>query len=349
MVRIYLYDKIQSRRIKPLINTSKKYNIFEKFSIKLVNLNEADLILFLVNSRNNIINLNQTQRNILFNTSIPKIIIERLDSSVTWVRNLDGIKNLKGIIKNRVVRNPELNNSELFYGRIHYRLMYDEYIRNNGNVNFKEKDLSNSFYKNIKKLPRLEDKYLNILYPVLWDFHSSPLGNPCLYFRNKDINFNNKSIDVFCVNREKVGIQGWGRRKATEIINNIKYIKAITTKLDKNKYNETVLKSKICVACWGWGEWIHLDGSAMYAGCILIKPDTGYVKMDPDIYKNNITYISCNPDFSNLEEVINKVLSNYDSYKDMIIKNRNMLLKLNKKDVANNFWNKIMELYNNKI
>ena len=123
-------------------------------------------------------------------------------------------------------------------------------------------------------------------------------------------------------------------------------LNVITKELNQNEFNEKLLNSKICVACWGWGEWIHLDASAMYAGTILIKPDTSHVKMYPDIYKNNITYIPCKPDYSNLEEVIRNTLNNYNKLIDMRKKNRELLLSLSNIDVANKFWDKILELKN---
>ena len=46
----------------------------------------------------------------------------------------------------------------------------------------------------------------------------------------------------------------------------------------------------------------------MYAGVILIKPDTDHVLMYQDIYKSNVTYIPCKYDFSNLKNVIENTL-----------------------------------------
>ena len=104
------------------------------------------------------------------------------------------------------------------------------------------------------------------------------------------------------------------------------------------------VKCKICVACWGFGEWTHMDGYAMYAKTILIKPNTDFVKMDPDLY-NSKRYIPCKPDFSDLEEIINNILNNYDKYTEMLNDNRKFIMSLDKKVCAKNFWDKIRKVY----
>ena len=249
-------------------------------------------------------------------SNIPVIILERLDSSISWFREFDMIPNLKGIIKNRLIEPIDYMNSEYYYGRYHYRLMYNSFIINN-NINIKEKDLSNSFYAGLQKLPLISNDNLKKFHHTLWDIKSSPLGGPCKNLRKFTINYNDKRYyDIFCVNREK-RYSRLGKKKAKNIINNMTDLNVITKELNQNEFNEKLLNSKICVACWGWGEWIHLDASAMYAGTILIKPDTSHVKMYPDIYKNNITYIPCKPDYSNLEEVIRNTLNNYNKLIDM--------------------------------
>ena len=346
MTLVYLYDKIQRKRIVPLLKTSEKKGILKSKNITFINdINKADIVLVLLNSRNNTINLTNEEKQILHGNDKPKIIVERLDSSVTWVRHIDKIKNFKGIIKNRITHDPNLHNAELYYGRHHYKLMYHKYKCETKEVGMKEKDLSEKFYRGLSYLPPIDKKFLHKIHACLWDFNSSPFGGPCSFAKNREPNFNeNRPIDVFCVNRDKKGIQGWSRKRMKNIIKNMKDINSITDKLDKKEYAEKVFQSKICVACWGWGEWVHLDGSAMYAGCILIKPDSGYIKMDPDIYQNNITYVPCAPDFSDLDKVIRKVLDNYDSYKEMRIKNREMLMNMNQKYYANKFWDKVLEL-----
>ncbi|MCJ8330035.1 MAG: hypothetical protein MJH11_08635, partial [Lentisphaeria bacterium] len=77
-----------------------------------------------------------------------------------------------------------------------------------------------------------------------------------------------------------------------------------------------------------------------------IKPDTGYVRSHPDIYKNDITYVPCRPDFSDLEEKIRYVLNNYDEFKTMRINNRKLLDEVNEKDCADRFWKLVLKILN---
>ena len=345
-MKIYLAIHIQKKRFVELMRTSQKYNIYENKNIQITeDINEADLLIFLINSTKNFKNLNDNDKKMLKESKIPVIILERFDSSVSWFREFDMVPNLVAVIKNRLIEPIENMNSEYFYGRYHYRLMYDSYYSETKINEFKEKDLSNSVYKGLKILPKINENDLKKFHHVLWDFNSSPLSRTCRYFRNYEVDFNKvREYDVFCVNRDKSGIQGWGRNKAKNIINNMKDLNVITKGLSQDEFNEKLINSKIGVACWGWGEWIHMDASAMYGGTILIKPDTGYVRMYPDIYINNITYIPCKADYSDLEEKIRYVLENYDSFLEMRKKNREFLLSINHKECAEMFWDKIINL-----
>lgn len=66
----------------------------------------------------------------------------------------------------------------------------------------------------------------------------------------------------------------------------------------------------------------------MLAGAIVIKPDTSFVETIPDIYQNDITYVPCKADFSDLKEKIQKVLDHWEEYREMRIKVRNMLMDI---------------------
>ena len=83
------------------------------------------------------------------------------------------------------------------------------------------------------------------------------------------------------------------------------------------EYLKTMQRSKIVVSPWAWGEWAFRDYEAIHCGSILVKPDTSFVESTPDIYQNTILYVPCKHDFSDLEVVINQILHNYDDYKQM--------------------------------
>jgi hypothetical protein len=347
-LKIFIDVSIQPERFNILMYFSEKYKLFNKYKIKIVNdYQQSNLILFLVNSRNNLINLNKDHY--VFQTDIPIILLERQDSSITWVREFDKIKNLKAVFKNRKLKPKELQNSDqVYYGKYQYHLIH----KNFQVINLESKDATDigiDYYPKNKKLPQLSTENLEKIMCVLWDFHSSPLCQKLSmkYFRFNQIHFK-KEFDIFCVNQKKTNnFVNIPREKAKKIVNSLKNkYKVITKDLKKEEYEEIFSKCKIAVACWGFGEWVHMDGYAMFAGAILIKPNTDHVKMYPDIYRAHQTYIPCAHDYSDLQEVIEHTLKNYDKYIPMIKENRKFLSNINEENTSNLFWQKVLKVMN---
>lgn len=346
-LNIFIDVSIQSERFDILLEISNKYNLLDKHNIKIVeNINECNLIIFLVNSRTNLVNLDD---HYLFKTNKPVILLERQDSSITWVRDFHKIKNLKAVFKNRKLKPKELQNSNnTYYGKYQFYLIHKAFNIDTLTLNKKDKtDLGISHYEKNTKLLELSNENLNKVMCVLWDLHSSPLCQKLSmdYFRKNEINFN-KKIDVFCVNQVKTNnFVNIPREKAKKLVNSLKNkYKVVTENIKPYEYENIFAQSKIAVACWGFGEWVHMDAYALYAGAILIKPDTDHVKMYPDIYKANETYIPCAYDYSNLKEIIIDVLNNYNKYLPMIKRNREILLKINEENVTNLFWQKVVKV-----
>lgn len=345
-MRVYLATHIQHDRFASLLEVSEHEHVLDDKNVEIVDdISGADVMLFLINSRTNMKNLSNEDKALLKNSRIPVILLERFDSSVSWFREFDEIPNLKAIIKNRLIDPVELMNSEYYFGRYHYRLMYDAYARETLIRRTRERDLSTTYYPGLMTLPVVSKENLSKFHHVLWDFNSSPLSRACSFFRESNIDFEaDRDIDVFCVNNDKKGIQGWMRKKAKKIVNGVRNINSATEKMPFEEYNNALINSKVAIACWGWGEWVHMDASALYGGTILIKPDTGFVRMFPEIYLNNETYLPCKPDFSDLEKTIRTALDNYDNYLDMRKKNRAQLLDVNPKQCAELFWDKVYEI-----
>ena len=92
-IKIFIDCSLQNDRFNDLLNYSIKYNVLNKYNIEFVdNYKVSNLILLLVNSGNNLINLNNNY-NYLYETNIPIILLERQDSSITWCRDIHKIKN----------------------------------------------------------------------------------------------------------------------------------------------------------------------------------------------------------------------------------------------------------------
>ena len=78
------------------------------------------------------------------------------------------------------------------------------------------------------------------------------------------------------------------------------------------------------------GEWCQRDAEAVYTGAVLIKPDMSHMKVFPNFYLKDKTYVSCSPDLSDLEEKILTVLTNWEDYYNM---------RTLAKEVINTSWN----------
>ena len=78
---------------------------------------------------------------------------------------------------------------------------------------------------------------------------------------------------------------------------------------------------KIVLSPFGFGEVTPRDLEAAMFGCVLIKPDMSHLEMIPDVYVPNQTYVSCKHDFSDINEKIDYVLSDYTNLQKFYTEN----------------------------
>ena len=72
--------------------------------------------------------------------------------------------------------------------------------------------------------------------------------------------------------------------------------------------------SKVVVSPFGWGEInVPRDYEVALSGSILLKPDVSHMDTWPDIF-NKETVVQYKWDLSNLLEMVEEVLNNYDDY-----------------------------------
>lgn len=83
-------------------------------------------------------------------------------------------------------------------------------------------------------------------------------------------------------------------------------------KVHHQTYYDTMMKSKVVVAPFGFGEIAPRDLEAMIFKAILIKPTMKHLKSEPFIYDDGRTYIACRWDFKDLEEKIKYAVEHYD-------------------------------------
>ncbi len=86
----------------------------------------------------------------------------------------------------------------------------------------------------------------------------------------------------------------------------------IYDRLPFEEYIRNLWNSKISLSPFGMGEICFRDFECMQYGTIMIKPNQDLVKSIPDIYEPGKTYIDVKYDWSDLEEKIDYILSNFD-------------------------------------
>ena len=118
----------------------------------------------------------------------------------------------------------------------------------------------------------------------------------------------------------------------------------------KDKYNiligqtspqiflSTLKKSKIGLSPFGMGELCYRDLEIIQHGCLLIKPDMSKVITEPDFFKPMETYVPVKPDWSDLNETIEKVLANYKDYQYIIDNSRTKLVEMFSYHNVGRYW-----------
>jgi len=321
--KFFIIDNIDNRYLDVYKNNNIKkikYNKIDKYlnTINIVRIIDNDNKY--INFKYSIIKSIYYKKEIECNLSIDEIF--KVCKSHSYFKNI--IKNNENIlhlfygdtIKYKTV-NIKIDNTNNIQSEYLHSFIYKKYlvILEEERVIHKINKLHFKITKRISKFKyRLEKDDINSFYNTTSNKYIIQL---CDLIKVK------KKYDVFCVNNKKDGLQGLDREKCKKIIRNMKNIISVTDDyLNNFEYYKKLIQSKICIACWGWGEWVHLDANAFYSGTILIKPDTDYVKTYPDLYQNGKTYIACKPDYSDLQEIIENILENYEMYNDMIMKNK---------------------------
>ena len=84
------------------------------------------------------------------------------------------------------------------------------------------------------------------------------------------------------------------------------------------QFIDMMKKSKIGLSPFGMGELCYRDLELIQWGCLLVKPDMSKVITEPDFFKPMETYVPVKPDWSDLNETIEKVLANFKDYEYII-------------------------------
>jgi hypothetical protein len=82
-----------------------------------------------------------------------------------------------------------------------------------------------------------------------------------------------------------------------------------TTRVPRRQYYEELLRSRICVSPFGYGEVCGRDIEAITCGCLLIKPNMSHIQSRPDVFIPGETYVPVRWDYKDLAETCTRYLN----------------------------------------
>ncbi len=262
-------------------------------------------------------------------TQRPFILFDRSDGAFLWwrfrphgriTRELLENPNLLGLVKISKYRNRGMYNGDSLDTSHHGRLIRDRYLAPiPAGSNATVPPISEAAYSRIR---------LGVGY---WGFDQcGPLDD----VREADL-MRRRPIDVLCAHSVEYACPAisWHRQMVLDQLSRIQGLRSVVGRgrvfLDTN-YRELLLRSRICVSPWGWGETCIRDYESLLAGCVLIKPRTDFV--DSSLPLDDRHYVACLPDFSDLEQRIRDVLDNWPKYASRAPQLRDYVLQARKPD-----------------
>lgn len=100
--------------------------------------------------------------------------------------------------------------------------------------------------------------------------------------------------------------------------------------LQSDIYETALTRTSISVSPWGFGEYAYRDYESILAGCVMIKPPTDHVEtFAPDIYQSGKYYIACQPDFSDLPDLVEDIMRDRDRAIELARRAREDMLHAN--------------------
>ena len=121
-----------------------------------------------------------------------------------------------------------------------------------------------------------------------------------------------KDIDVVC--RAGVDPRSWIYPLRAPVIAGLSSMKRAYRVLTPQErvpqavYYEEMLRSRVCVSPFGYGEICWRDFEAVVCGCVLVKPDMSHVETEPDIFVPHETYVPVRWDYSDLVPALESLL-----------------------------------------
>ena len=314
MIKIKLSD---NQNIKCFSGLILSKDILRDYSIELTTDNDYDYE-FLVTDE-------------FVNTSLP------LNESIKW-----GIDNLS----------KKSGDYFLFHGGDSTSIMgaYEVFIESNAKFMFKKQLLSKDDYKSNTTLNKWFFGSGTILdggYDIPNDVYNKMkltgynVAHNWPHLQQMQVGFDIRDIDVCAVYQGILDNGNMDHELRSDILYT-KHRKGAWDELTKieNKYNivkgqstphefiEVMKRSKIGLSPFGMGELCYRDLELVQWGCLLIKPDMSKVITEPDFFKPMETYIPVKPDWSDLNEIIEKILGNFKDYQHIIDNARKKVVEM---------------------
>jgi len=203
--------------------------------------------------------------------------------------------------------------NQMFGTREEYKIPYahNKWFWGSGSDLDLSYDISEDMWKRIKltgwNVGQLVPNYRNFQ-----DINPNKSVDICAIFQGKhNYNEDHKSRNDLFYTEHRNGL--WDKLEPLKSKYNMIY-----DRLPFEEYIRNLWDSKISFSPFGMGEICFRDFECMQYGTIFLKPNQDIVKTIPNIYIAGETYIDIAYDWSNLEERIEYVLSNFNEVNEMI-------------------------------
>jgi hypothetical protein len=140
-----------------------------------------------------------------------------------------------------------------------------------------------------------------------------------------------RDIDICC--RASVSSEKWiyGMRndavKAITALSDVRRVHAPRDRVSQQEYYDEMLRARMTVSPFGYGELCWRDFEAILCGSVLVKQDMSHIKTWPNLFVPHETYVPVAWDFSNLENACKPYLDDEAARKKIVCNARNALLQ----------------------
>lgn len=168
----------------------------------------------------------------------------------------------------------------------------------------------------INKIKLSGFNWLSTINPHWYDYniHKHFDVSAMFMYPHKDVYEHNLNQAVYYNNFRKLLFDNLSNKfKIAKLENGIR--------LPIEEYYNKMYNSKIILAPFGFGEIAPRDIEAAMFGSVLLKPNMSHIETIPDIYIPYETYVPCKHDFSDLNEKIDYILSDYKNLQKFYVEN----------------------------